>query len=187
MKDNTIRSIVLVAAFTALIAVGAWLSIPAFWFVAVPVTLATLFVILAGLLLGPWLGLAAVGLYLLAGIVGLPVFANGNSGIGTLLGPTGGFLVGYALAALVAGLISRLKPENVMFLIVAAVAASVLIYLPGVPWLHHWLVGKNPEQDLALTLSKAVLPFLVGDALKAVAAVLIARALAGRIRSGSED
>ncbi len=181
MKDNTVRSIVLVAAFTALIAVGAWLSIPAFWFVAVPITLATLFVVLAGLLLGPWLGLAAVGLYLLAGIIGLPVFANGNSGVGYLLGPTGGFLLGYALAALIAGLISRINPENIVILIIAAIAASVAIYLPGVPWLHRWMVGNNPDHSLTVTLSKAVLPFLVGDTLKAIAAVLIARSLAGRV------
>lgn len=181
MKDNSVRSIVLVAAFTALVIVGAIFSFPAPWNPVVPFTLATLFVILAGMLLGPWRGLAVVGLYLLLGIVGLPVFAGGNGGLQILAGPTGGFLIGYALAAFLAGAIVRIGNGSLPFLILAALVATLAIYLPGLPWMHYRLTGIVDDWSWASTWGKYTAPFLIGDGIKAVAAVVIARFLKDRI------
>lgn len=181
MKDNSVRSIVLVAAFTALVIVGAIFSFPAPWNPVVPFTLATLFVILAGMLLGPWRGLAVVGLYLLLGIIGLPVFAGGNGGLQILAGPTGGFLVGYALAAFLAGLIIRIGNGRLPFLILAALVATLAIYLPGLPWMHYRLTGIVDDWSWASTWGKYTAPFLIGDGIKAIAAVVIARFLKDRI------
>src|SRR5512133_1411896 len=86
------------ALLAACIAAGAWLQLP---IGPVPVTLQPLFIVLAGFLLGPARGAAAVALYVLAGVLGMPVFAGGKAGLGVLLGPTGGYLVGFILAAAV--------------------------------------------------------------------------------------
>jgi len=181
MKDTTVRSIVLVAAFTALIIVGAIFSFPAPWNPVVPFTLATLFVILAGMLLGPWRGLATAGLYLFLGIVGLPVFAGGSGGVQVLAGPTGGFLIGYILAAFLAGLIARIGKSNLTFLIIAALVATLAIYLPGLPWMHYRLTGIVDDWSWASTWGKYTAPFLIGDGIKAIVAVVIARFLKDRI------
>ena len=181
MTDHSVRSIVLVAAFTALIIVGAIFSFPAPWNPVVPLTLATLFVILSGMLLGPWRGLATVGLYLFLGIVGLPVFAGGSGGVQILAGPTGGFLVGYALAAFLAGLIVRIGKGSLASLIFAALIATLAIYLPGLPWMHYRLTGIVDDWSWASTWGKYTAPFLIGDGIKAIAAVVIARFLKDRI------
>ena len=181
MKDKTIRSIVLVAAFTALIVVGAIFSFPAPWNPVVPITMATMFVILSGMIMGPWLGLAAVGLYILLGVIGLPVFAGGSGGAQVLVGPTGGFLVGYALAAFLAGWATRLGGSRPVVLAVAAVVGTLGIYIPGVPWMHWRLMGIVDDSSWASTWGKYTLPFLIGAGVKAAAAVVIANFLKDRI------
>lgn len=104
-SDSTARSLVRVAVFAALIAV---LSIlPGIPIGPVPITLQTLGVLLAGYLLGPRGGLAAVALYLLLLAIGLPIGSGMRGGLGLFVGPTGGFLIGFALSALIVGLLSR--------------------------------------------------------------------------------
>jgi biotin transport system substrate-specific component len=181
MKDSSVRSTVLVAAFTALIIVGAIFSFPSPWNPVVPFTMATLFVILSGMMLGPMRGLAAAGLYLFLGIIGLPVFAGGSGGIQVLAGPTGGFLAGYLLAAFLGGVISRAGKNRLGLLIAAALAASVAIYIPGLPWMHYRLTGMVEGWSWASTWGKYTLPFLVGDLIKAIAAVVVARFLKDRV------
>ncbi|MDR2182111.1 MAG: biotin transporter BioY, partial [Treponema sp.] len=100
----------LTALFAALIAAGAFISFP-LPFSPVPVVLQNFFAVLSGLVLGPVRGSAAVALYLLAGALGLPVFAGAAGGIAHFAGPTGGFLAGYLLAGLAAGLIAG-KPRK---------------------------------------------------------------------------
>ena len=90
--SNQLRMMVYASLFAALTAVGAFLALP---IGPVPIVLQNMFVFLAGLLLGSRWGLASVGVYLLAGAVGLPVFAGGLGGLGRLIGPTGGYLIGY--------------------------------------------------------------------------------------------
>jgi len=179
MKDASLRSLVLIAAFTALIIVGAIFSFPAPWNPVIPFTLATLFVVLAGLMLGPWRGLAAVGLYLFLGILGLPIFAGASGGIQILAGPTGGFLIGYVLAAVFAGLLAT--PRTLFFYILASFIASIAIYIPGLPWMHYQLTNVVEDWSWISTWTKYTLPFLAGDAIKALAAAAIAYSLRDRI------
>ncbi|MDZ4063077.1 MAG: biotin transporter BioY, partial [Coriobacteriia bacterium] len=100
--DNAIRSgsrthtIAVAALLAALLAASAWITIP---IGAVPVTLQVFVVLLAGLVLSPGSAAAAVGVYLLLGTAGVPVFSGGTGGFGVLLGPTGGYLVGFFFAA----------------------------------------------------------------------------------------
>ncbi len=186
MNDSRVRSIALVAAFTALVCVGAIFSFPAPWNPVIPFTLATLFVILSGMMLGPGRGLAVVGVYLLLGIIGLPVFSGMRGGIQVLAGPSGGFLVGYALAAAAAGMIVKMAGRSWVSLIAAAVVATLVIYLPGLPWMHRQLMGKVDDWSWASTWGKYTLPFLVGDGVKAIAAVLITRYLGDRVSPGGK-
>lgn len=168
MDQRTVRYAVVCALFAALIVVGSYLSIP---IGPVPIVLQNLFVLLAGLVLGPWLGAASVGLFLLAGAVGLPVFAGGTGGLAHLVGPTGGYLFGYLVAVVLVGLIAGRRGDLVR-MVIAVVAGSLVIYLLGVPWLKVSL-----GMDWGKAIAAGMLPFLIGDALKAAAAVAIARAL----------
>jgi len=161
-------ALVRVALWAALIALGGWLSLPV---LGVPFSLQTFFVILAGLLEGPKIGASAAGLYLLAGFLGLPVFAGGLGGPAILFRPSAGFALAFPLGAAVAGLAGRHSRGRVSFLralIPALVGGLAIIYAFG-------YVGLLLNTDLspeaaALTL----LPFLPGDLLKFTAAALLA-------------
>jgi biotin transport system substrate-specific component len=152
----------------ALIAVGAFIAVPVG---PVPIVLQNLFVMLAGLLLGSKWGLASVSLYLLAGICGLPVFSGGGAGLGHFFGPTGGYLIGYLPAVLVIGLTSE-KTASMSLRVVALVAGAALVYLFGVSWLKI-VTGMSVMKAMTV----GMFPFLIGDAIKIVAALFIAKAL----------
>jgi biotin transport system substrate-specific component len=170
---KSIGRITLIALFAALTAAGTFISIP-LPFSPVPVVLQNLFTILAGLCLGPLGGSLAVGLYLFAGALGAPVFAGASGGFTRFLGPTGGFLAGYLLGALVAGLIagrprtgtSREAPWR---LILAATLGLLSVYIPGLLRLKQLMNLSWPE-----TFIGGCLPFLIGDAIKGIVAVIIA-------------
>src|SRR3989338_1336836 len=102
MEKSQIRGMVFAALFAALTGAVAWFKIP-LPFTPVPITLQTLMVLLSGAMLGPYYGALAMILYILVGALGLPVFAGGGSGIGALLGPSGGYLFSYFIAAFVVG------------------------------------------------------------------------------------
>ena len=170
MKQNSIKS-VFTALFAALIAVGSLVALP---IGPVPIVLQNAFVVLAGLLLGPLQGAGAVGLFLMAGALGLPVFSGGKGGFAVLIGPTGGYLVGYFIAALVAGTaVKRASKTNVReafpVVLSAAIAGFACIYIPGVLGLR-----KALGLDIAQALVKGVVPFLLPDAIKIAIIVPIA-------------
>ncbi|MFB6102779.1 MAG: biotin transporter BioY [Haloplanus sp.] len=143
----------------------------------VPITLQTLWVYLAGIVLGPvWAGVAFT-LYLLAGLIGLPVFAGGNAGLGVLLGPTGGFLFGFPLAAMTIGAVAHgtdglTAPDAIpMSRIVAAlIAGTAIVYVAGA-------IGYALVQAIGLVaaVSAVVVPFLPVAGLKVAATVAIVR------------
>jgi biotin transport system substrate-specific component len=154
------------AAFIGLIALGSWISLP---IGNIPFTLQTLFVLLAGIIMHRY-GAIPVLLYSILGVLGLPLFHNGMAGIGVLLGPSGGYLIGFIFAALVTGLAYEHKSHFIR--ISGIVAATAGIYLFGVAWLMYSLqLGFIPA------VATGVLPFIPGDAIKATAAYLIGQRL----------
>ena len=153
----------------ALTAAGAYLAIP---IGPVPIILQNLFIFLSGLLLGSKWGVASVGIYLLAGALGLPVFSGGVGGVGRFAGPTGGYLLGFLPAVYVIGLITEKTRNRVVFDVLAMACAGMIIYACGVIWLKV-LTGMT----LAKTLAVGMYPFILGDALKIAAAVPIAKVL----------
>lgn len=136
----------------------------------VPITGQTLGVLLLGAAYGLPLGLYSVLAYTLLGAAGLPIFAAGGSGLAYLLGPTGGYLAGFVLAAALLGYLTRRGWDRNMASCAAAMGlASLAIYLPGLTWLRY-VAGL----DWGATLAAGLTPFLVGDAIKlAIAAVVL--------------
>lgn len=157
-----------VVAASLLLAVSAKISVP---FYPVPLTMQTLVVIGLGLALGPVRGAAAVLLYLAEGVIGLPVFAGTpEKGIGLayIMGPTGGYLLGYLPAVLVAGwLAERGWDRNPSSAMVAALLAASIIYVPGLLWLGSVIGFDKPVLQFGLY------PFILGDIVKALLAALV--------------
>ena len=168
-SSNQLRMIVYASLFAALTAVGAFLAIP---IGPVPIVLQNMFVYLAGLLLGGRWGLASVGVYLLAGACGLPVFAGGLGGISRFIGPTGGYLIGYLPTVFLIGKMSKKANPRVVSDVLAMICGTLMLYACGVSWLKI-VTGMSPAKALAL----GMYPFLIGDALKIAAAAAIAKSL----------
>jgi len=161
-KTAWIYDAALVAGFSLVIALGAQVAIP-LPFTPVPVTLQTLAVLLAGCLLGSGRGALAVVAYLGEGFAGLPVFSGGTAGISHLVGPTGGYLLGFVAAAFVVGVFAqRGAARSPLGTLVMLVIGNVVLYVPGVIWL-----GVYTGMDRAISLG--FLPFVVGDLLKTAA------------------
>jgi biotin transport system substrate-specific component len=164
-----ITNLVLVALFAALISAGSFIAIP---IGPVPIALQNFFALLAGLVLGPFLGAAAVGLFIVAGAIGLPVFANNTMGIARIMGPSGGYLFGYLLGAFVAGLIIGVPRQTEKIKIwrlgLAAVVGMYVVYIPGLFRLKFTLNLDWPQ-----TFASGFYPFIIGDAVKSVIAALI--------------
>lgn len=164
---SPLKPTVYTSLFVALIAMGAFIAIP---IGPVPIVLQNMFVLLAGLILGPMWGLACVGVYILIGAAGLPVFAQGKAGIGVVFGPTGGYLLGYLPAVFTAGALSRAMNQTLKGDIIAMILGSLIVYAAGVPWLKIAF-----SMSWGKAVSAGMLPFLIGDALKIAAAAVIAR------------
>ena len=167
--SSSLRMMAYASLLAALAAAGAYLAIP---IGPVPITLQNFFIILTGLLLGSRWGTAGVGVYLLAGALGFPIFAGGSGGIGRFVGPTGGYLLGYLPAVYVIGLLSEKNKKNVLFDVIFATCGSLIIYACGVPWLKI-LTGMAWTKAFAV----GMYPFLLGDALKIAAAAPVAKIL----------
>ncbi len=174
------KRLLLTSLFSALIIVGAYLRFP---IPPVPITLQTLFVLLSGFLGGPSLALASTAIYLLLGAIGLPVFSSGG-GLGMLLGPTGGFLLGLLPAAFLAGLAGAYKAKAehprtyTMRCLLGGFIATLVVYLIGVPYLK---MVANLSWKVAI--QAGMLPFIPGDMLK----LLIATHLAGTLHTRIEQ
>ena len=164
------HKIVWISLFAALIAVGSYAHFP---LGPVPISLQVLFVLMAGLVLGPQGGLLAVGLYMLAGLVGLPVFYGGHGGLGHVLGPTGGYLIGFIPAVLIAGWGGQRvvkKPLPWVAGILITVGAYCTIYAVGLFWLKQVL-----DIGWVKAASVGMFPFLFSDILQIAICISVVR------------
>lgn len=183
VKNKSTLKISFIALFAAIICVGCFIRIP---LGVIPIVLQNVLCVLSGVLLGGLLGGAPTALFLIAGLIGLPVYSGGTGGLAVWLGPTGGFLPGYLLGAVTAGLIAG-KPSveqrkcSVMLVIrvsLAILAGMVILYIPGVIRFAYWATaaGKVPvdKTALAYTMGACVIPYIPGDILKIVIAIPVA-------------
>jgi len=163
-----VRMLSCTALFAALLAVCAWISVPA----PVPFSMQSFAVLAAGLTLGGRWGAAAAGVYLALGAAGLPVFSGFGGGIGHLLGAGGGYAVGFVFCAGIAGALAR--GGGRMGDVLGCVLGLAACYGAGTLW---YAIACAPGADLRQLLASCVLPFLLPDAVKAVLAVFCARVL----------
>ena len=167
-----VNKMIKAALMTALTAVGAYLIIP-LPFSPVPITLQTFFVLLSGRLLGKKYGAVSQIVYLLLGAAGLPIFSGGRGGIGILLGPTGGFLISFIIAAWIAGHYAENKIKN--FLVYSAAVLSN--YIIGTSY-FILITGTGILSALNMT----VIPFIPGDIFKILLIMITAPIIEKRIR-----
>jgi biotin transport system substrate-specific component len=179
---------VFIALFAALIAVSCIVSLSAGPFAVVPIVLQNMMALLAGSLQGGVGGAASVILFIIAGALGLPVFSGGKGGLAVLLGPTGGFLIGYLLGSLAVGLILRLPSPaekksffRVAQTLFAGLAGFAVVYLPGLAWIAASYVAKRDNSPFLAALSTSFtefcLPFVPGDLVKLALFTILTLAL----------
>jgi biotin transport system substrate-specific component len=171
----SIKGLVYAALFGALTAAGALIVIP---LPPVPVTAQTFFLNVAAILLGGQLGALSQFIYVMLGVVGIPVFAGGKAGLGILFGPTGGYLLGFIIAAFVIGIVNRMKKNaGIFWNIFSMLIGMVIIYLLGS--LQLSLVAK---MSFNKALAVGVLPFIPGDIIKILLAAVISSRLKDRVK-----
>lgn len=165
-----LHQLVWTALMAATIAAGAYISLP---IGPIPVSMQTFFITLTGFVLGPKRAMLAVGLYLLAGTIGLPVFAGGKSGLGHLFGPTGGFLFGFVISAAICGM-ARVGETTIPWIkgIIYGLLGMSVLFIMGAFWLKFSL-----DLTWTKTWSVGVAPFLLWGAIKNLAALLCCRYL----------
>ncbi len=165
----SVRDMIYVALMAVVIALCSWISVPS----VVPFTMQTFAVFCALLLLGGRRGFLAVALYILLGAFGLPVFSGFRGGIGVLLGPTGGYIVGFLLAALLYLMLEKSFPALPLL-----IAGLLVCYLFGTLWFVYVYSSGGKEIGFGAALGFCVVPYLLPDAIK----LLLAFVLAGRVK-----
>lgn len=183
MKNKTILKLSFIALFAAIVCIGCFLRIP---IGPIPIVLQNALCVLTGVLMGSYLGGAPTALFLIAGLIGLPVYSGGTSGVAVWAGPTGGFLPGYLIGAILAGFIAgrpsveekKVSVKSVVRITLAMLAGMIVLYVPGVIHFSRWAeaAGRVPAEKstLAYTMGACVLPYIPGDLIKTVVSIVIA-------------
>ena len=170
-KKLDTKSLVVCSLFAALVCVGAFIKIP---IGVVPVTVQWFFVAMSGIVLGSKLGFTSVGVYLLLGLAGIPVFTKGG-GITYIFQPTFGYLIGFAIAAFVIGYITENREKTFLNFAIANLTGLVIVYAVGFVYLYIVMTKVLGKTDIVLfNLFKAgVLVFVPTDVIWALIAAYI--------------
>lgn len=158
-----------IALLAALLSASSYISIP---LPLIPITAQTIVINLIALILEPLQTAIAVGTWILLGAAGLPVFSGGTGGVGKLFGPTGGYILGYLLAAVLISFLKGKKNQIVRYCVVTIVAGMPVIYLVGTLYMKFLT-----KMDWKAAFVSGVVPFIPGDILKCIVASIIAVAL----------
>lgn len=161
------KNITLIGIETALICIFAPISIP-LPFSPVPITFSTLFIYICAISTSSKIATSSVILYLLLGLMGMPVFSNYSCGIGCLLGPTGGYFLGYIFCAFLTGIASDFFPNNKIIIFFSMLISTLFCYFFGTLWL-----SKTLNSPFINALSVGVFPYIIGDILKIIFALVI--------------
>ena len=164
--EKGVRYTIYVALMAVVIVLCSWISVP----FTVPFTMQTFGIFCALLLLGGRYGTLSVLLYVLLGAVGLPVFSGFNSGVGALLGPTGGYILGFVLCALLYWVFEgRIKDIPLLAL------GNIVCYLFGTLWFVYVYSSGGKSVSFGAALMLCVVPYIVPDAIKLLLAAVVAR------------
>ena len=165
--------LVYIGVFAVLMAVCSWISIPT----AVPFTLQTFGVFMEVGVLVVKQGTASVGLYLLLGVLGVPVFAGMTGGIGVLLGTTGGYIIGFFFSALVMWAMEKLPGKRSVIQVISMIIGLLVCYTFGTLWFMMVYMKNQGAVGLMTVLGWCVIPFIIPDILKIVLAYGLSRKL----------
>ena len=183
-----IYDLVLISVSAALITICSWISIP---LGPVPFTLQTLGILAVMLTIGGRRGTIAILVYLALGAVGVPVFAGFKGGIMSFIGPTGGFLIGFVLAALVFWLLEKIILKKLMttpvktwiFGMLGFIVFEIVMYIVGVIWFMTVYAAQTGPVGLVTVMGWCVFPFIIPDVVKMAVAVLIGERASKLIRN----
>ncbi len=186
---STAQKLGLALGMACFVGLAAQVRIPLPW-TPVPITAQTFAALMAGAMLGQWWGGASMALYVGLGMAGIPWFNGWTGGIAHVVGPTGGYIIGFILAALFVGYFTdkyvRARSFPVMLIIMLA-ANFVLIYTPGLLQLGLWLnLVKGQPAGLFEVLAMGLVPFIGGDLIKALAAATLAWGITPKKAYGRE-
>ena len=162
VQINKTRDIVFISLFAVLIAVCAWISIPSI----VPFTMQTFAVYLTLNFLGGKRGTVSVCVYLLLGLIGVPVFSNFNAGPGALFGATGGYMIGWIFSGLVMWLLEKMLGNKIWVHAVSMVVGLVVCYIMGTAWFMFVYAHNTGPVGLWTALGWCVFPFIIPDMVK---------------------
>lgn len=166
-KKVNVKDVTVIALVTAVICIIAPFSIP-IAISPIPITLALFALFLAGIILGKWKGVVCTVIYLLLGMVGLPVFNGFSGGVQKLVGPTGGYLIGYLFLVFFTGLFVEKFPNKIPMYFVGGIIGIIVCYAFGTVWfVLQYKVG------FLEALTMCVFPYIPMDLVKLVAAVII--------------
>ena len=166
--SKNIKQIIYIALMTVVIVLCSWINVPTA--IMVPFTMQTFGIFCALLLLGGKCGTMSVLLYILLGAVGLPVFSGFNSGIGALLGPTGGYILGFLLCAIIYRIFER-RIKDLPLLVIG----NLVCYLFGTLWFVYVYSSGGKSISFGAALMLCVVPYIVPDAIKLLLAVVVSR------------
>lgn len=176
MNNLYIRRLIIVSLFSALIIIGTFIAVP---IGGVPLTLQTFVIVLISLLLGPIYGTLSILLYILLIIIGMPVASGGRGGIQVILGPTGGFIIGFILTSIIAGIGSKFinldSNKSIVLLSFISIVAILSVYIIGLPW--YAFVAKISLLEATVSMSL----FYIFDIIKAIFATIIYDSVSRRI------
>lgn len=158
-----------IGLFAALIAVCSWIQIP----LTVPVTLQTMGICIAAGLLGIKRGTISILVYIILGLIGVPVFAGFSAGPGVLFGMTGGYIIGFIFTALIVGLMVKLLGKKVWVYVLSMVLGIAVCYAFGTAWFMVIYTRDVEAISLAGALGMCVTPFIIPDIIKIAVATLI--------------
>ena len=173
MKLST-RKLAYTAIMAVVICICSWITVP----FTIPFTMQTFAVFCALLLLGGKLGTLSVVIYILMGMVGLPVFSGFRGGIGHILGPTGGYLIGFVFSGLFYILFEPFISKNEKLKIPVLAGCLILCYLIGTLWFKAVYSAAGTDYGFLKILSICVFPFIIPDALK----LLLSFFVSGRVK-----
>ena len=162
-----------IALFGILIGICSWITIPG----PLPFTLQTFGVFLTVSVLGGKRGTAAVLLYIFMGLIGLPVFSGFQGGIGVILGPTGGYIVGFIFSALVMWIYETLTPKNIFTQSLSMITALLVCYIFGTLWYIIIFSGDSQDISVMTVISLCVIPFVIPDIIKIALVLFLGKRL----------
>lgn len=168
---NKSRDIALMGMLLGIMVISTWISIP----MTVPFTLQTFAIFLTILLMGTWRGFFVVLAYIVLGLIGLPVFSGFKSGFAAIAGPTGGYILGFLLTAIVTGKLLEFLPDKKIYRYLSMFIGLVVCYSFGTFWFVN--MYTKSAMNFSRALSLCVIPFIIPDVLKILLADYIAKLL----------